>query len=1445
MKSKERILTLLFAVCILLGMISETVLATERDDNNNAHPVEEWEYAPNKTLDQSTSTFSTDAALEGSEQSADIVVVNVTAMDRRSGKMVSVAEAEVNLYVGSNLMSTTVSDDDGIARVSLSGLTIEQRRKATISANKVVSRGKGINGSARDKLFEYFPKDENNEYYRYTMELHSETIDRNGNWIGAKIPTSYESGKVDIVFVIDATGSMSDEINNVKDNVASFSENLINRGLDIRFCIIDYRDITEKEKTTVHENAGTHWLTNIDGVVNELGKIGANGGGDTPETVLDPLGYVADDALMNWRSDAYRFGFVLTDADYKTDNSYGYSSLAEVAEKLAEMRVVTSVITSTDYQSTYSELYKTTGGIYADINSSTFDKEMLTLSNSIISSVTREMTLTLHEPRMLVNLSVCYYADDSKSQSESYKKSVKTMLNEYSNRLAESTDGHILIDKILLFSTSNRLNFYTTTSIASMADIRIETEEDDDGKLWFNVKIHSNAHVTGFYTDSTYTAVYDGENTEFFSKLKDGEKLNGRRSFYRIQMSGVEGAGWNNSMIDDAYAYSTTVMHETGHYLLGFFDEYLDAEKNSWGARKKPYKAYGLMDNQHEDIEMSKAAIDYAYMTDGFAKANFDQHTYQSYRNGGACEDSLATLLTNPAFSSYYFKHIIGGSDFALGVYKGTYSKAKVDRTATYSYATLSAGDFLSLSGVGGRSLTGYPEGMETEDSKYTTDCVANVAFESGENAVVATISGEEGVNYTISSKKAGDEEYIDAALADGRAKLPIAKGEVAEVRVTATKGNDVKHNTYYIDRSGNTETGYMYTAADNAVMAYVTTNQLSSYTFIADNTQYTNGEYFSVNQATLISSDNGSGFVGGEIYSVANHLAEIDYTTLAWFKYVGGEWTILETDYTEEENMNIGARADLSGEGIYVLMAKMASASSALPAENLSYTQSTDRDAVVTVNFDDPNTDSIYYNVFYSNNKFADKTADSVVVRSFSADDTALTINLLERGRTVYAAVEIVLADGSRSALSEIILIGGEADSDGDGIPDWFCDKYHLWGEEGEDKDIANSDDDGDGLTNLEEYHGGSDPTNPNDPVHTTNIPVDSVGLNTEQSSLHVGQMAEVTAIVLPENATNKAVTWKVENTDVASVKAANGTCVITAVAIGKTNVYVVTNDGGYSATVSVIVSDTMQYTISATAGRNGTLAPSGKVAVFEGENKTFEIKPDAGYRIKNVEVNGRSVGPVNSYTFTDVRNDATIFATFEKETNTGITDSGTTTTAKDARQTQFDDVHSTDYYYDAVLWAVDKGITTGVSANRFEPNSICTRAQAVAFLWRASGSPAPKNSRMPFTDVSPSAYYYDAVLWALEEGITTGTASTTFSPDAVIDRAQAVTLLHRANGAPSVTGRTVFTDVPQTTYYADAVKWAVDHEITTGTSAAAFSPNASCTRAQIVTFLYRAYRG
>ena len=168
------------------------------------------------------------------------------------------------------------------------------------------------------------------------------------------------------------------------------------------------------------------------------------------------------------------------------------------------------------------------------------------------------------------------------------------------------------------------------------------------------------------------------------------------------------------------------------------------------------------------------------------------------------------------------------------------------------------------------------------------------------------------------------------------------------------------------------------------------------------------------------------------------------------------------------------------------------------------------------------------------------------------------------------------------------------------------------------------------------------------------------------------------------------------------------------------------------------------------------------------------------------------------------------------------------------------FADVPSGAYYADAVAWAVSKGVTTGTSASTFSPDAACTRAQVVTFLWRAMGCPEPAGSAS-FADVAAGSYYSKAVAWALEKGITTGTSATTFSPDAVCTRAQVVTFLQRALGG-SGGGSTGFTDVPADAYYADAVAWAVSKGITTGTSASTFSPNAQCSRAQIVTFLYRA---
>ena len=173
------------------------------------------------------------------------------------------------------------------------------------------------------------------------------------------------------------------------------------------------------------------------------------------------------------------------------------------------------------------------------------------------------------------------------------------------------------------------------------------------------------------------------------------------------------------------------------------------------------------------------------------------------------------------------------------------------------------------------------------------------------------------------------------------------------------------------------------------------------------------------------------------------------------------------------------------------------------------------------------------------------------------------------------------------------------------------------------------------------------------------------------------------------------------------------------------------------------------------------------------------------------------------------------------------------------------FHDVSRLDYFYDAVKWAAENGIASGTGRYTFSPNAVCTRAQTVTFLWRAAGSPLPRYRVCPFTDVQPNDYYYNAVLWAVEQGITTGLNATTFGPDVTVTRGQVATFLYRAASAAKPSTFNPFTDVKTTAYNYDAILWAYDNRITTGTSDTTFSPDAYCTRAQIVTFLYRYYQG
>lgn len=252
--------------------------------------------------------------------------------------------------------------------------------------------------------------------------------------------------------------------------------------------------------------------------------------------------------------------------------------------------------------------------------------------------------------------------------------------------------------------------------------------------------------------------------------------------------------------------------------------------------------------------------------------------------------------------------------------------------------------------------------------------------------------------------------------------------------------------------------------------------------------------------------------------------------------------------------------------------------------------------------------------------------------------------------------------------------------------------------------------------------------------------------------------------------------------------------------------------------------------HTIKASSDSNGSISPSERVSVRHGRDQSFTITPDKGYEIAKVLVDGKSVGAVESYTFKNVTKNHTIEAIFMKvDDNKPMPDT-------------FMDVPKGSYYEKAVDWAVKNGITAGTGDNYFMPDGICTRAQAVTFLWRVAGSPTPKTEVMPFEDVPEGSYYYEAVLWAAENEITVGTSATTFSPELTCSRAHIVSFLWRAAGYPSAGTVNPFTDVPENAYYINAMLWAVKQEITVGTTPSTFSPDEGCTRAQIVTFLYRA---
>ena len=353
----------------------------------------------------------------------------------------------------------------------------------------------------------------------------------------------------------------------------------------------------------------------------------------------------------------------------------------------------------------------------------------------------------------------------------------------------------------------------------------------------------------------------------------------------------------------------------------------------------------------------------------------------------------------------------------------------------------------------------------------------------------------------------------------------------------------------------------------------------------------------------------------------------------------------------------------------------------------------------------------------------------------------------------------------------------------------------------------------------------------------------VSGITLDKTELALTVGDTQTLAATILPSDAANKSVSWSSDKPSVATVDE-NGK--VTAVAEGTAKITVTTVDGKKTADCAVTVtaksgggsssggSSSPSYPVT-TPGKteNGTVTVSPRSAE-KGDTVTITVKPDSGYQLDELTVtdkNGKELKLTDKgngkYTFTMPAGKVEINTAFVKEVETS----------------PFSDVSTSAYYYEAVKWAQEKGITGGIGNGLFGSNQPCTRGQIITFLWRAAGSPVV-NYAMNMTDVAEDAYYGEAVRWALSEGITTGTGDGKFSPDATCNRAQSVTFLFRAIGK-IVDSKAEFGDVLTDSYYANAVAWAVENGITNGIGDGLFGPDNSCTRAQIVTFLFRAYQG
>ena len=576
-----------------------------------------------------------------------------------------------------------------------------------------------------------------------------------------------------------------------------------------------------------------------------------------------------------------------------------------------------------------------------------------------------------------------------------------------------------------------------------MADIRIETRAIEICELMgvrLNpVQIHPNAMPNGFFTDEVLMTTHEWGGLRRFVGLINYERveISSRETFSRIKMNEL----WNQDGSKvGCPRFSATVVHELGHYLFGFFDEYLNGNEDrwEWPERQRPTseRYFGLMDNQHAVIRLSRQRLHYNY--DGAFSDDPRRNTLHSWVYRQSTEQTLADLLrylrTSHVRKNEDTVYAAPNWQFAHSDYVISYSlDPLVDgspRTATYPFAALSDDDFTIIRTNNSRLLNA----SNVELFENTFDSLASMQFTQSGNVVGVEITTYHDTVYSLYVQRSSDPTPIAIRLDDNdgtyTANFNVSSGEIVILFLRAEVDGYRLQNEFFIDHM-QSDVGYVYQSIDSRVAGYAISDTPITTLYIAENASFENGEYFSVSQATHLITTS-SGEVRGEIYAEADAMANIDKTSLSWFVRKNGVWIQLPTDLSDvPENISIGARADYIGDGLYVLMARSASEDTLEQIQNVSYQQSTERDAVVFLTFDDPNPAEVVHNYevrfsYEQTNDWDDINIEREVYLTTigGGESMILPLNLWEPGRVVYLVVIARGANGARSQPSEPIRV-------------------------------------------------------------------------------------------------------------------------------------------------------------------------------------------------------------------------------------------------------------------------------------------------------------------------------------------------------------------------------------------------------------------------------------